>query len=218
MSEIFTIVATYFSFIVMSQEAWVVTAFQGFSNDQIRKTVVGTKSVKDEFVRFAMECLNKKGRLYEPWRDEAWQNYQETIWGRRPMHPDRLRSIYAIRVTKSGTRVDCRNAFGRDRPWSQALCRSLSPNNAVTSTISFLLYCVTRLLQRQLNTRDQITLIKTNELNNSRITGVRLVTVARPFQKQENQRKKWKRGTLIFLVSRGIRWRLSQHPIDLHFS
>lgn len=45
--------------------------------------------------------LRKGGeRFREPWRG-AWQNYQETIRGRRPMHPDRLRSIYAIRVTKS---------------------------------------------------------------------------------------------------------------------
>lgn len=37
------------------------------------------------------------------------------------MHPDRLRSIYAIRVTKSGTRVDGRNAFENERV-REALC------------------------------------------------------------------------------------------------
>lgn len=46
----------------------------------------------------------------------AWQSYQETIWGRRPLHPDRLRSIYTIRVTKRGTRVGGRNVFERVRP------------------------------------------------------------------------------------------------------
>lgn len=96
-----------------------------------------------------------------------------------------------------------------------ALCRFLSPNNAVTSAISFLLYCVTSLLQRQFDTRDQITLIKTNELNNSRIMGARSRDV-RLFPKKMEWSKR-KRGPLIFSSNQGREYgpRLSRLSIDL---
>lgn len=78
------------------------------------------ESAGGETFHFNPELRKGGERFREPWRG-AWQNYQETIWGRRPMHPDRLRSIYAIRVTKSGTRVDGRNAFENERV-REALC------------------------------------------------------------------------------------------------
>lgn len=84
---------------------------------------------------------------------------------------------------------------------SYALCRSLSPNNAVTSAISFLLYCVTSLLQRQFDTRDQITLIKTNELNNSLIMGARSRDV-RLFPKKDGMELKKEGSTNFFPVIR----------------
>ena len=82
-------------------------------------SIVKWNQPKERDIPFPSRTAERR-REAVPWRG-AWQNYQETIWGRRPMHPDRLRSIYAIRVTKSGTRVDGRNAFENERV-REALC------------------------------------------------------------------------------------------------
>lgn len=93
--------------------------FPGISADWIRETFLLLNGInRRRDIPFPSKTAERRRTV--PWRG-AWQNYQETIWGRRPMHPDRLRSIYAIRVTKSGTRVDGRNAFENERV-REALC------------------------------------------------------------------------------------------------
>lgn len=83
----------------------------------------------------------------------------------------RLRSMSATRVTNDKRHMSAIDVYSDERKRerrSTTLRRSLSPNNEVTRTISFLLYCVTSSCVAD-DTRDQITLIKINGLNNARI-------------------------------------------------